>query len=64
MGTSLDELQKPPTEIEIGELIVACNRLLSPAGMMILRRLIFQRDRLKTLNQLQGGSDTAPPKGA
>jgi hypothetical protein len=40
----------PPTEVEVGELLVAAQKpshQLSATGLAVLRRLAFDRDRLK-----------------
>lgn len=42
-----EELSKPLTPIEHGELTNACSKVLTPAGMCLLRRLGFERDRLR-----------------
>ena len=44
MTTDLDELRKPLTPIEKGELAAACASVLKPAGMALLRRLMFESD--------------------
>jgi len=41
-----DELGTPPTELEVAALLNASREGLSPAGLMVLRRLAFDRDRL------------------
>lgn len=42
-----DELQTPLTPIEEARLHDTCRDSLTPAGMMLLRRLSFEKDRLK-----------------
>ncbi len=42
----MNELTTPPTEIEIAELVFASQKVLTPAGIMILRRILFERDSL------------------
>lgn len=38
----LRELMRPLTELEKAELSAACQKVLKPKGMMLLRRLLFQ----------------------
>lgn len=38
----LQELTVPPTELEVAEVMSAASRSLTPAAMMVLRRLAFQ----------------------
>jgi len=47
--SDLEQLQIPPTDLEIAALMEAAREGLNPAGMMILRRLAFDRDRLKEI---------------
>lgn len=42
---SQDDLQRPLTAIEAAELVMACSKSLTPAGMLLLRRALFQADR-------------------
>lgn len=45
-----EELMKPPTQLEVAELLNAAkspDKSLSAAGVMVLRRLIFDRDKLR-----------------
>lgn len=44
--TEHEQLVTPPTEIEVAELMLAASKVLTPAGMMILRRLAFQSEPL------------------
>lgn len=43
----MSELQTPLTPIEEARLHYTCRDSLTPAGMMLLRRLSFEKDRLK-----------------
>ncbi len=51
--SELEQLQIPLTEIETGELMSAARNgcgdaVLTPAGMMLLRRLAFERGALRS----------------
>lgn len=46
--TEIELLQIPPTDAEVAALGVAASEGLSAAGRLLLRRLAFDRDRLKT----------------
>lgn len=37
----------PLTEIEKAELLNACQRVLTPAGLLLLRRALVELDRLR-----------------
>lgn len=41
----MDDLTKPLTEVEKAELSNACQYVLNPAGMNLLRRLMFELDQ-------------------
>jgi len=43
----MTDLQTPLTEVEKAELSEACQRVLGPEGMMLLRRLMFEVGVLK-----------------
>lgn len=46
-GPSGKDLSMPPTEIEIGQLYCAMREAgITESGMLIVRRLAFQRDAL------------------
>lgn len=42
-----NERKKPLTEIEKADLFVACDKVLKPQGMNLLRRLMFENDQLR-----------------
>lgn len=42
MKCELDELSKPLTAIEMAKLTTACKDVLTPAGLMLLRRCLFE----------------------
>ena len=44
---TVEDLQVPPTEIELGELTTASQKVLTEAGMNLLRRLAFSYNVLK-----------------
>jgi hypothetical protein len=44
--SELHDLQHPLTEIEKAELSNACREVLTPSGMALLRRALFQLDSL------------------
>jgi hypothetical protein len=46
-----DDLQAPPTELEVAALLEASRDGLTSAGLLILRRLAFDRDRLAADNR-------------
>lgn len=49
-----EELATPPTDLEVAELLAAASRpdyQLSKKGLDVLRRLAFDRDRLKAENE-------------
>ena len=52
-------LETPLSEIELAELFSACSDVLTPAGMLLLRRLAFERGRLlgKTLHSTMNETD-------
>ncbi len=64
---SPEELMKPPTELEAAELLAAATRpdhQLNEAGVNVLRRLLFDWDRLKARRPpppATGGPATAAP---
>jgi len=45
--TALDELLIAPTEVEVAALLEAASEGLTPAGRLLLRRVLFDRDQLK-----------------
>lgn len=44
-----EELMTPLTEIELGELTVAAQTVLTTKGMNLLRRLAFEREQLRNV---------------
>ncbi len=40
------DITRPPTELEVAQFVTAAAQVMSPAGMLLLRRILFQRDLL------------------